>query len=159
MFHLTLYAPPIQLGFYLLTSSKIHWFFSLRLMYRICVCVFVVALFSLIHITLSSWYCCYCCYYCLLLLAFISNSSLSYVLYTTLLLFILYIYNMYYLNSHRIRIYVRVSYTNTCFVVVYNHICHVNAITISFLNSSNRTSFYFLCRLLCCKSNFYGLVS
>lgn len=36
---LTLYAPPIQLGFYLLTSSKIHWFSSLRLMWRMCVLV------------------------------------------------------------------------------------------------------------------------
>lgn len=33
---LTLYAPPIQLGFYFLTSLKIHWPSSLRLMFRMC---------------------------------------------------------------------------------------------------------------------------
>lgn len=45
---LTLYAPPIQLGFYLLTSSeKIHWSSSLRLMCRMCLFTCCCSLASL----------------------------------------------------------------------------------------------------------------
>lgn len=78
---LTLYAPPIQLGFYLLTSSKIHWFPLIKIdvsnvleftwcvcRERVCVCV---AAFTLSHcdglciaLHCALWCCCscYCCW-------------------------------------------------------------------------------------------------